>query len=342
MPSNLRPTFSAELSSIIRFIRFPLMFCVVLMHTHLPLENDLPQTMVKILFPRVPIYFLISAYLFFYSFKGWEWSQYRGKLHRRIFSLLVPYLLCNLFTILFYYLVHRIASGIISPDFENIKHFGMEEWIRAFWNKTDGHPIAYQLWFLRDLMIMNVFTPMFFLLLNGRIGNVVIILLILNALFGLTNIQPLNSITWFSVGAYLALHNIDVVDLLKKSRYVAILLFVIFSAATLYSNKFAPYSLFFGVFAVLDVVRLLVNKGIRMPALLTEVAFFLYLFHGCTIMIITKMIVFLSHDNQVCLTIGYFLTPVLMTIVCVIIYSGLKRLFPTFTNILVGRRMKAI
>ena len=341
MPSNLRPTISAELSSIIRFIRFPLMFCVVLMHTHLPLENDLPQTMVKILFPRVPIYFLISAYLFFYSFNGWKWSEYNGKLNRRFFSLLVPYLLCNLFTIIFYYLVHRIASGFISPDFENVEHFGMMEWIGAFWNKTDGRPIAYQLWFLRDLMIMNVFAPVFFLILNGRIGNISIVFIILNAVFGVTNIQPLNSITWFSIGAYLALHNIDVVHLLKNSRYITIVLFVVFAALTLYSDKYAPYSLFFGVFAVLDVVRLLVNKGISMPTILTEVAFFLYLFHGCTIMVLTRLITFVSHDNQVFLTVGYFLTPVLMTIVCVIIYNSLKKVFPTFTSILVGRRMKS-
>ena len=110
--------------------------------------------------------------------------------------------------------------------------------------------------------------------------------------------------------------------------------------ASFFSDRFVSVSHFFGVFAAFDVARMLVIKGVKVPDLLTEVTFFVYVFHGCVIMMIAKVIAMLFRGNQVLLVVGYFVAPVVMTVICVGIYCGLKRVMPKFTSVIVGKRMK--
>ena len=342
MPSYLNKTVSSEVSSIIRFIRFPLIFGVVLMHTHLPLDNRLPTIINEVLQPIIPTFFLISSYLFFFSFDGWNWELFYVKLHRRFYSLFIPYLVWNALAILLFYLVHRLSPGMISHDFQDVSQFTAIDFLKAFWDGTDGNPISYQLWFLRDLMVLSIFAPLFYFLLRYRLCWIFFAVLLTNELFRFVDVRAAHSIAWFGFGSLFAINKVDVLKYLNDSRYSTIVLYLLFFAVSFFFNAFLPVSHFLGVFAALDLARIMVKKGLRIPELLTEVAFFVYLFHGCTIMIITKTISLVLHNHQFLLTIGYFMSPVLMTIVCIIIYSCLKRLFPSFTNILVGKRMKTI
>ena len=340
MSSIPKKSISPELSSIISFLRFPLIFCVVVLHTHLPMDDNLKTIVYKILPPCIPILFLISSYLFFYSFEGWNWKLFKEKIRSRFHSLFVPYLFWNAFALLFYFLVHQLFSEQISSSYQNVSQFTAIDFLRAFWNGFDGNPIAYQLWFLRDLMVLFLLAPLFYFLLRGRLGWVLIALFISNEIFQFVIDFKLRSITWFAIGAFLAIRQFDVLKYLKDSRYVIIVLYLVFLVASFVSDAFFPYSSFIGVFAAFDIVRLLIKKGLQMPRPLTEVSFFEYAFHGCTILIITKAIGRLFDGNQLLLAFGYFLAPVMMTILCVVIYYSLKRLFPRFTNIIVGKRMK--
>lgn len=336
MSSNPKRTLSTKLSSIVRITRFPLIFCVVLMHTHLPMDNDLPTIVYMVLPPRVEMWFLISSYLFFYSFNGWNWELFREKLHRRFYSLFLPYLIWNIFALLLYYFVHRFFPGMISSTFENVSQFTAMDFLRAFWD-----PISYPLWFLRNLMVLFLFAPLFYVLLREKkLGWAVIAIILLNELFRFVDVRAVNSVSWFAIGSFLAIQQFDVVKYLKDSRYAFLVFYLIFMIASFFSEVFLPICRFLGVFAAFDVARILVNRGIKVPDLLTEVTFFVYVFHGCTIMMITKAITRLWYGNQVMLVIGYFVAPVLMTLLCVIIYSTLKGFFPRFTSVIVGKRMK--
>ena len=340
MSSNPKRTVPAELSSIVRITRFPLIFCVVLMHTCLPMDNDLPTTVFKVLPPRVEMWFLISSFLFFYSFEGWDWGLFCDKLRRRFHSLFIPYLIWNAFALLVFFLVHQFFPGQISSGFMNVSRFTAMDYLRSFWDVFDGNPISYPLWFLRDLMVLFLFAPLFYVLLRRRLGWAVIAVIFLNELFQFVDIRAVNSASWFAIGSFLAIQQFDVVERLKDSRYVTIVLYLIFMVASFFSVRFVSVSHFFGVFAAFDVARMLVIKGVKVPDLLTEVTFFVYVFHGCVIMMIAKVIAMLCRGNQVLLVVGYFVAPVVMTVICVGIYCGLKRVMPKFTSVIVGKRMK--
>jgi len=335
----MRNKVSIEVSDVIKFLRFPLAFCVIIMHTHFPMCRDVQRVSNIFLPSPVQTFFFISAFLFFYSFESWQWSTYKEKMHRRLYSLVIPYFIWNTLTIIYYYLVHRFASGFIDPNFQNVEQFGILQYIRAFWDIFDGHPIAYQFWFIRDLILMTLLAPIFYFTLKNRIGWIVVLLLSFNTMFGVIDFTYLGSISWFAIGAFVAIHNIEFLDLLRKSKYAFILLFLFCAFATVFNENFRSLTLFFGVFAIFDLSRILVKHNLRMPALLSESAFFIYAFHGCTIMVIVKVLSRLLPQNEIAITIAYFIAPIIMTAISVAIYKVLRSTFPRITDLLVGKRV---
>lgn len=91
----------------------------------------------------VPIFYFLSAYLFFRSFDG-SWNQYKKKLSRRFFSLFIPYILfCTLG-----YLKHVIVSGELG---------GVIGWLSELWLCQ-----TMPLWFIRELMALQLLAPLFY------------------------------------------------------------------------------------------------------------------------------------------------------------------------------------
>ena len=96
-------------SKTIEWLRFFCIGAVVLLHSvGNPLEGkDFisyrygPYDAIRILFSEglcwvaVPIFFLISGYLFFVKLEEWRTDVWVDKLKRRVKTLLIPYLLCN-------------------------------------------------------------------------------------------------------------------------------------------------------------------------------------------------------------------------------------------------------
>lgn len=101
-------------SRVIHTIRFPLICLVVCIHSfgfikgwdvnNLDLHN-LSGADIYSLFcitfsmtfahVSVPTFFLISGFLFVKGLEKWNWTVYKGKLNKRVYSLLIPYLIWN-------------------------------------------------------------------------------------------------------------------------------------------------------------------------------------------------------------------------------------------------------
>ncbi len=99
----------------------------------------------------VPLFFFMSSLLFY---RSCEYGDLRRKLHSRIYSLLIPYLLWNTIFVLIYFTITRIP--IIGG------HMRMGEVL--------GDPYSFfiaivdsrftPLWFVRDLMCFCIFSPL--------------------------------------------------------------------------------------------------------------------------------------------------------------------------------------
>ena len=94
---DFKNNYSQTMSAAITWLRFPLIFLIILLHCYSVVKLDGPRdTYFKAIYPfslwlgetGVPGFFFISGYLFFLSKK-----TYLQKINTRIHTLLVPYLL---------------------------------------------------------------------------------------------------------------------------------------------------------------------------------------------------------------------------------------------------------
>lgn len=94
-------------SLVINWLRFPMAFLIVLMHTPFLLKTNescydfisasthsiIAQVIAQI---AVPLFFLVSGYLFFQNFTSWNGQVYKQKIYKRAKTLVLPYIVWNL------------------------------------------------------------------------------------------------------------------------------------------------------------------------------------------------------------------------------------------------------
>lgn len=166
-------------SNIIRVLRFPLILGVVLIHCRVigsdaAFGNGLYLTSAVINLcthfitsPCVPLFFFFSGYLFFCTKNGtncFTSRDYFSKLRKRVRTLLVPYIFWNIAVLALFAILHRFTPGLINAENHNVYNYSCMEFIRSFWNYPNDMPINYPFWFLRDLMIMILISPIVYLL----------------------------------------------------------------------------------------------------------------------------------------------------------------------------------
>ena len=193
-------------SEALDLLRFPLAIVIVIVHA-LPLGSNVMDDFVMAFLKEqsVPIYYFISGYVFFF---GIELTKvvYVKKIRNRIKTLFIPYLIWNLL----FFAYNSINASI----------FRLEDFFKSFWciytdlsNKT--YPVNYPLWFLRDLMIAVLCTP----LINWSIKKFRYFYLIpIGVVWLSANIynygriaQLASAFFFFSFGAYMSINKKDII-----------------------------------------------------------------------------------------------------------------------------------
>lgn len=97
----------------------------------------------------VPVFFFISAFLFYRTFDG-TWINYKKKMKRRIRSLLVPYLIfCTLG-----YVKSLVFNG-------GLGGYNFSDYLLSLWESN-----TMPLWFIRELIALSLLAPIFWQLLK--------------------------------------------------------------------------------------------------------------------------------------------------------------------------------
>ena len=152
------------LSETIGVLRFPLMVCVVLIHIDIPnlvnhlfvdiFDSYIIESFVRI---AVPLFFFISGFLFFKKVENFGWVEYKNKIKNRVKRLLVPYLLWNIIVIVLKYIFYKIGLEKADYLFED----GLRWVYHIIWR-----PINIQLWFVRDLFLVVLMSPIVYFLIK--------------------------------------------------------------------------------------------------------------------------------------------------------------------------------
>lgn len=151
----------------------------------------------------VPLFYVISGYLFFLKVPDGMKSIY-AKIQKRIRTLLIPYIVGCLFCVGLGVVIaimpgiSKYVNGSVMPLFDK----PIQQIICSiFYDQGNRMPYAFQLWFLRDLILIVATSPIWYLLLKHLRWILVV------TCFGLTYIQisfvPFFALFWFLLGGQL-------------------------------------------------------------------------------------------------------------------------------------------
>ena len=180
----------------------------------------------------VPTFYFISGYLFFRGLEVWDYDKYVNKLKRRVRTLLVPFILWNtLFVLVSLHGVFRQEgwNGVLS--FLSDNNYWHLYWDSNKWNldrvnwlggaDISTSPCHFALWFLRDLMVVSVCSPLLYFIFK-KIKTWSLVLLIICYISGIFIHVPGFSIMaflYFGIGSYMKIFGYDPTMALYKFRY---------------------------------------------------------------------------------------------------------------------------
>lgn len=348
------------------FLRFPLIVAVVFIHTNLAgvmiggtLLVEEGQFLVYDVFRHivtgelariaVPLFFFISGFLFFYR-SEFSLAVYGMKLKKRIRTLLIPYLFWNMVVLLLFFLTQTFLSSMTSGITKLISDYNLSDWLNVFWNHRKGYPMCYQFWFIRDLMVVILFSPaVYYLIRYGKAFSLVVLstLWIFDIWFEVPGIS-ISAFFFFSFGAWFSINRRDFTIDFRPLLLPAIVLYVIFLLGNtlLWYNEISGFKFLHNIGIILGMVAVvaLVASGIARKKLgvspfLAGSSFFVYAYHGMPITLVVKYWVkSLQPASEVTMLAGYLLIPIFIVCVGVGVYAVMRKYLPSFTGLITGGR----
>ena len=346
------------------FLRFPLIVAVIVIHCNLLVKNPeleakpvfyfLFFVTMKLVCLAVPLFFLMSGYLFFKE--GYlDCESYKKKLARRVQTVLIPYLLWNVV-----YLVILGLMQLIKPDtlfilHKHIAEFRWQDFLWIFWDISQITGLVDDqraclvgaFWFLQCLFVLFLVSPIIYIVIK-YLRHLTLLLI---GVFYFTDLIPIlpgihyNAITFYMLGAYLSIMRIDFMGIVKRIPvYVDLLMIMI---AVLISYHLRDNELVYKVtdvllyVAVFGIVAYIIEKWqLRENKYLVSSVFFVFAIHrlfSAFLMTVSSHVV-PSIENDFVLY-GYYLLMVLLTVVLSLsVYQIALKLVPKTTAILNGHR----
>lgn len=360
-----------DISKAITLLRFPLIVGVVFLHSF-PLQSTeidwnifngeqfyrLFCIVTSYILPIIctPAFFFISGYLFFLNVEKFNRQVYVKKLYKRVKTLLIPYVLWNMIP----YIIHMIMVIVKGGDFFSLLSFSC--FINIFWNEHSlndvynwaGWPIMYiyplngALWYLRDLILLSVISPLVWIICKKtkQWGLLVVTFLYI---FSIWPFIPLHmkSFVFFVYGSYFAI--IGSLSFFEKYRmffiFVSLFSFLLLLSNNIIITDFSrPIFIIFTVFSIISISVNVVRKGVVINDFFVRCVFFIYVAHSVYIQNVVRGVLspaifgsnFVSAFGMI---IRFLFVPCCTILFCIFLFYLMKLLFPSILKVLNGGRV---
>lgn len=354
-------------SQVISFLRFPLIVAVVFIHSipdevvvngqsavvnyNLSVYEEFKYFVSGIVAGiAVPTFFFISGFLFFRKTDYFNIGVYVQKLKKRGRSLLIPYLFWNLVVILLFYLTQTFLKGLLSGNNLLIADYTWQNWLQAFWDGNMGEdmPINYPLWFIRDLIVVVVFSPIIYWGIK-RLQSLFILLLGALWLFNLwIDITGFSIVAFFffSYGAYWGINKKNFVEIYNKLFPYSLLVYIILAVCNLLFREYDWCSyihkigILIGLSMFVSLTAFCLKKQVwKIDTFLTSSSFFIYVYHGMPLALVIKFLVKMLHpQTNISFILIYITCPVIIIVLGLGIYKILTKYLPRLMAVITGGR----
>lgn len=311
------------------------------------LQTFLSQGIIR---TAVPIFFTISGYLFFLNFKG-EINEFIIKYKKRIKSLVIPFLLWSIWGLLFLLFLQLFP---FTKNFfkENlIINYSFEKILNTIFIK----PIPYQLWFIRDLIVLVFISPLIYWILKIlKFSAIIVLLIIWIDIFNFNLIIFSNeAILFFCLGSYLSISDSNfLLKKLNKKIYLTIfclwILIVTFKSILICQNSdqilliklLHKFSIIIGMLALWSMYDIIMSKKTPNKTILyvSQYSFFLYAFHEPLLMILQNGLLHMTGKNDFFSILIYIIAPIIIIISGIIIASFMRKYLFKFYELITGTR----
>ena len=343
-----------RLSLAITWLRFPLIFLIILLHCYSVqrIEGD-HTTYFRALYPfynwlgetGVPGFFFISGYLFFLSKKS-----YSQKISTRIYTLLIPYLLWNSLLLILYLITYAVG---LPQDINgrNIAEYELIDYIRLFWDRgsfDNGNfvPLLCPLWYIRNLLIMSILSPLFYYIIK-YLREIFLFSIAIWWTTTYNNAFIPQTILFFSLGAYFSILDKNPLETFTKNKSLFLTLFVLLatgdiithvSISTSFNLQIHRLALIFNIPALFLLVDYCVQHGYSND-LLPNSAFIVFCVHYPIVVILRKFCISqFSNASDITHVMLYFVCVIISTLLSFGIYLLLDKYLPNVKRVLSGNR----
>jgi len=297
----------------------------------------------------VPLYFMISGFLFCKGINKLSTTDYRNKMSARVRSLLIPYLSVSGIVIVFFLLIQSV------PQFQRIfnKDLLIDKSLIEIIDTWLLTPIAYQLWYVRNLFLVCLISPLIlYLIRRTKLIYVTILFLLWLCPYIPDPFFIKVTLTFFSIGAYISTQNIKLEAYhggRKKIFFLGLLwvLFaylgcVYFASSDIYRMLGLNLSIIIGIIFTWITYDYFYN-GISSSFNFLEkyffpFSFFVFLFHEPVLTIIVKILIMMLGSSNSASILIYFISPVATVFTCLILAIIIRRYIPPLYKILTGGR----
>lgn len=363
-------------STVFDFMRFPLIVMIIFIHcqgvevnlqiNHLELLDNIKFFFSGILTPAaVPCFFFISVFFCFYKYKSYHIDDYLKLLKRKAKTLVIPYFswifIAFLLSVMFNTAISLEAGGALFDPLKKIQELGGWHmfWDYSKWGTDRTNwlglsqmmtgPYVGPLWFLRDLIIMFMLSPIIYRFLNWsrQIGVILLFCCFISGIWPNVPGLTITTVTFFSLGAYFGITKESPIAIVEKCEYVnyivtailGIFYFKYSGRSTEIGNVIYPFyviTLFISYMALASRM----SKKYQMNKLLSSSSFFIYLIHTIICIPVCKLVINkLIATNSFFIGLGkYFLYVLMVASLSFAIYVFIKKTAPKLLTALSGGR----
>lgn len=284
----------------------------------------------------VPFFFIISGYLFFRTF---EWKKLLDKYRSRLFTVAVPYFLWCCIYYLYYCTISRIPSvgGYINNGMPIEVSIPM--WIEWLWTQS-----YYTLWFMKELIILIVASPIIYIISKNYkyfpVGVLTLAAALLCALGVIGNkIYSFN--VYYLLGAYIGINGKDV-PIIKNSG-LTVLSRIILSGVLCYYlwNVHTEISDNVLVVILLCITFWWSFDGVSYetsPKWWMGISFFIYCAHDIFLEGLEKIFLLVFGKKSIWALLDYIFMPVIVMLICIFCATILRSYLPLMWKVLTGGR----
>lgn len=350
-----------HLSRKLTFFSFWLIIVVVLLHsnmidnisTEISFFNYLQYLLsMKLAQIAVPLFFIISGFLFFIKLKKeekWSLEGYKSKLKKKFQTLLIPYLLWSVFWYIFMYLLQVLP---FTKSFFNQPFYTLT--LKENFYQLFVYPLNYPFWFLRELMFFIIITPI--LLYMIRKFNILIFFILFgisflqDSLFVVGGIKVLHiyPLLYFTIGCYIGIKKVSIEKYIKPYLiYFVLIIWLVLNSIYVYfdylnySNNFPKQLVFitnllgcFGLWFAYDSIK----HRFDTEKAYFSYSFFIFAFHGIPILFFKKIMEKIEFENDFLFFVIYLTNFSIVCFLSLVAGMVIKRYYYKTYNVLTGNR----